>query len=491
MFLRISITILLLLAAATGTRMFELAHFGLSDDETITLCIINGYEATGGGGLKVLADLPEHYTRDEIRAHKTYHNVLNATIRDNGNSIAYNMLLSWWTKVFGNTNYSLRFLSLVFGVLTVVLGYYFARQLFNGRTAVIAGIILCMHPLLIEYGQLARAYVPGAFFALLSTYSLYQVAVSKRHTWLHIPLYTLSVVLCLLFHYLVIYVLLSHVLLVLFFHSHKKALIKYAIMGVASSGLFSIWLFNGGLDGKKYMDAQNEAHHQRASMDEKGDTTKTILYRTALNTAKIFASEFQTLALPVWVVLGYLLLPATLLVFAFLKIRKSEYFRQGMFVLFPIVMYFAFVLFTAFRSGHTTTFDARYTTFAIPFACILLAFGLDRMLTMHIWIRRLAFASMSALFAVMLLSAFPQFFVEIKRKGGDMFPYHHASDFIEKNHERADEVVFSNDKDALLTNFYIHRNVDIKQRTDTATAVNEVQLRKSGAVVDSYIFQMH
>ena len=252
MILRISLTILGLLLLASGLRMYELAGNNLSRDESITLFIINGYKVEGHQDFKVLTELPETFTREDIRHQKTYRNVVEASIRHNGNSFGYHLILSWWTKVFGNTNYSIRFLSLMFGVLTVILGYYFARQLFNGRTAVIAGVLLCMHPLLVEFGQLARAYVPATFFVLLSTYSLYQISVSKRHLWLHIPLYVIAVIITAFCHYLVLYVLVAHILLVLFFHSHKKAMIQYSIMAICMLGLFSIWWYNGGREGKNW-----------------------------------------------------------------------------------------------------------------------------------------------------------------------------------------------------------------------------------------------
>ena len=126
--------------------------------------------------------------------------------------------------------------------------FYFCRQLFNERTANIAGLLLCMHPVLVEYGQLARSYVPATFMVLLSTYSLYNVAVAKRHLWLHIPLYVLVVTVSVLCHYLTSYIFISHVFLVIFFHGHRKALRQYAIMAVTCLLLFSIWIFNGGYE---------------------------------------------------------------------------------------------------------------------------------------------------------------------------------------------------------------------------------------------------
>ncbi|MFM9986181.1 MAG: glycosyltransferase family 39 protein [Flavobacteriales bacterium] len=483
MILRISLTILGLLLLASGLRMYELAGNNLSEDESITLFLINGYKVEGHHDFKVLTELPESFNREDIRKQKTYRNVVDASIRHNGNSFGYHLLLSWWTKVFGNTNYAIRFLSLIFGVLTVVLGYYFARQLFNERTALIAGVLLCMHPLLVEFGQLARAYVPATFFVLLSTYSLYQISVSKRHLWLHIPLYVVAVLITAFCHYLVLYVLIAHILLVLFFHSHKKALIQYSIMAVFMLGLFSVWWYNGGREGEKW---NNHEFSLRASeiMSPETSPGKGILQ----STISIFGDNTSSRVKELWLGLIYLIIPGIFLYFAFERIRKSEYFRQAMFVLFPIVLYFVFVIVGIFFLPAEQVFDPHYSSFALPFACILLAFGFDRMNAPGGALRILAYPGLFVMLFVMFVSLFPEFFLRDTQSSA-RFPYHQAADQIEKQSGQADEVVFGSKKHALLTNFYINKKTEIRERIDSTIPEGEMRIMKNGEMLSGYSFQ--
>ena len=244
-----------------GSLLIRLNHIesqSLTQNELMTLCRVNGIDANMTPELTLNVALDSSFTQQDLREYRTFNNVVSATIADSGNAAAYNVMLFGWTGIFGDSNFSIRALSVLLGVLTVILGYDFCRQLFNERTANIAAALLSFHPVLVEYGQLARAYVPAAFMILLATYSIYQVSVAKRHTWLHIPLYVLALNLALLSHYVTLYVFLSHVFLVAIFHSHRKALIQYGIMAVVGFGLFSVWLFNGGWQGKKPMNIERQ-----------------------------------------------------------------------------------------------------------------------------------------------------------------------------------------------------------------------------------------
>ncbi len=135
----------------------------------MTLCRVNGIDANMTPELTLNVSIDNTFTQQELRSQRTFNNVVSATIADSGNAAAYNVMLFWWASLFGDSNFALRLLSVVFGVLTVILGYYFCRQLFNERTANIAAALLCFHPILVEYGQLARAYVPASFMILLAT----------------------------------------------------------------------------------------------------------------------------------------------------------------------------------------------------------------------------------------------------------------------------------------------------------------------------------
>jgi mannosyltransferase len=87
----------------------------------------------------------------------------------------YYFLLHFWIPIFGSAEFSLRFPSLIFGVLTVPL-IYAAGNRFLGRTAgLLAAALIAISPLLLWYSQEARMYTLVTFLCLLSTYLLIRI----------------------------------------------------------------------------------------------------------------------------------------------------------------------------------------------------------------------------------------------------------------------------------------------------------------------------
>ncbi len=84
----------------------------------------------------------------------------------------YYYLLHFWIAVAGDSEFSVRFLSLLFGVLTVPLMYATARRLFNRNAALIAALFAMLSPLYLWYSQEARMYTLITFMLLLSSYSM-------------------------------------------------------------------------------------------------------------------------------------------------------------------------------------------------------------------------------------------------------------------------------------------------------------------------------
>jgi len=460
-------------------RLNHIESQSLTQNELMTLCRVNGIDANMSPELTLNIALDSTFTQQELRSHRTFDNVVSATISDSGNAAAYNVLLFWWASIFGDSNFAIRSLSVLFGVLTVILGYYFCRQLFNERTANIAAALLSFHPVLVEYGQLARAYIPAAFLILLATYSIYQVSVAKRHTWLHIPLYVIILNLSLLSHYVTLYVFLSHVLLVAIFHSHRKALVKYAIMAILGFGLFSVWLFNGGWQGKKPMNIERQMWQLNlpvnGEMPEYVRTAGDIFGDTAENYLTIFGVHVEGSDFFILKILLFLL-PAVSLFFVFRKVRKSEYFRPVMFVTFPIAMYLIFAVVMALRSGHSIPFDIRYSIFIIPFSCMLLAFGIDRMFELNQVARNAGFALLGVFSAIMIAGLYPTL---SKRKNEEPINnnrYREAASFAQRAAAENDTLVFSNRNDAILVNLYLRKSAPWQQviRPDSSAPMMKV-----------------
>jgi uncharacterized membrane protein len=445
-------------------RVTYIDRYDLTDNETLSLCRLNGFAVINNPNLQLQENIPDTISHSAIVQQKTWENVAEATIQDSGNAIGYQLMLYYWSKLFGDTNFALRMFSAIFGILTVILGYYFCRQLFNKRTATIGGILLCLHPVLIEYSQMARTYSLATFFILLTTYSIYQISVAKKHVWLHIPLYVISLNLSLFSHYVTLYIFIAHILLVAFFHSHKKALVQYAIMAIFSFGIFSIWLFNGGYEGKKIINIERSMWQHNVAVNgeepEVVTSASDTFYQVVMNFVRIFGNDLDTEVRNY----GYyllLLVPFAIVFFVFLKVRKSEFFRPVMFVTFPLALYVVMIIAMVIRTQHTIPFDIRYATFVIPFACMLLAFGFDRMIEWNDKLKVPAYALIVVVILVMVVGLKPGMLrspnMDIRKRS---FVYQDASSFLNSNIVQGDTISFHSKEDIILTDFYMRTKLD-------------------------------
>ena len=82
----------------------------------------------------------------------------------------YHMLLHYWIKVFSDSEFSVRFLSLVFGLTAVFMLYKLGSLIFDEETGILASLLVALSAFHIQYAQEARNYT---LFALLTLFSFY------------------------------------------------------------------------------------------------------------------------------------------------------------------------------------------------------------------------------------------------------------------------------------------------------------------------------
>jgi mannosyltransferase len=93
----------------------------------------------------------------------------------------YYFVLRLWSYIFGDSLLSLRGLSIIFGVLTVWMGYIFVKKAFqNQNLALMAALFLAINPFQIQYALEARMYTLGTFLVLLSSYYVVRALESGR-----------------------------------------------------------------------------------------------------------------------------------------------------------------------------------------------------------------------------------------------------------------------------------------------------------------------
>ena len=129
--------LVLVLLAAFALRMFRLGVASLWYDETVSTFLAR----------QDLVDLTRH-TAGDIHPPLYYY------------------LLHFWGQFAGWSEFSVAFLSLLFGILLIALVYRVARDWFDGKVALIGALLVAASPYNLWYSQEVRMYTLGAVLSM-------------------------------------------------------------------------------------------------------------------------------------------------------------------------------------------------------------------------------------------------------------------------------------------------------------------------------------
>jgi len=82
----------------------------------------------------------------------------------------YFFILHYWVALFGASDFTIRFLSLLFAVLAIPMVYLLGRHLFDKEVGLVGAFILAFSSFNIQYSQEARMYTLMLFLTLISMY---------------------------------------------------------------------------------------------------------------------------------------------------------------------------------------------------------------------------------------------------------------------------------------------------------------------------------
>lgn len=122
--------------------------------------------------------------------------------KDTGHPPIYYLILGYWVNSFGSSEFSLRFPSLIFGVLSVLTLYYVVKTIFNKNVALLSSFLMSISLFQIVYSQEARSYTLLSLLTLLSV--LFFVRIIKRDKKKDYFFYALILILVNYTHYLAI-----------------------------------------------------------------------------------------------------------------------------------------------------------------------------------------------------------------------------------------------------------------------------------------------
>ncbi|MBO9370072.1 MAG: glycosyltransferase family 39 protein [Chloroflexi bacterium] len=112
----------------------------------------------------------------------TFAETLHTIVRPEHNGPLYYLLLFWWRHLVGDSDFAVRYLSVLFSVLTIPLLYQLARRLLTERTAVLALWLAAFSPFTLWFAQEAKMYALHMWAATASTLALLE-AFRKGRWW--------------------------------------------------------------------------------------------------------------------------------------------------------------------------------------------------------------------------------------------------------------------------------------------------------------------
>src|SRR3989344_5663696 len=201
----------LIILLGVGLRFYDLTAESLWTDEMISLIHLRAENA------KELID-----------------SVIYAELMPPG----YFLMLQSWANYFGESEFSLRFLSVLFDCFSIILVYLLGKKVFNQKVGLLSALVFSTTMLPIVYAQEARPYALFGFLVLLSSYlflCLYQNDLGSKRKYYFLR-YTLVNAVSLYINYLALFELLFHLLIFLFFfYFQSKSSLKTQIFSFIST----------------------------------------------------------------------------------------------------------------------------------------------------------------------------------------------------------------------------------------------------------------
>jgi mannosyltransferase len=202
-----------------------------------------------GAVLRVYRLGAESIWLDEAFTIQTAHGSLSSIVEETSKDVhppLYYFAIHYWMDLFGDTEFSTRLLSALFGVLSILAIYKLASLLYDRPTGLVAATLLALSRFHIEFAQEARMYTLLSLLSLLSMYFLTKLFAGRKSR-LALAGYIASSVLLLYTHVYSIFILAAQNLywLSLIFISRetfKRVWKRWLLAQVALLLLFLPWL---------------------------------------------------------------------------------------------------------------------------------------------------------------------------------------------------------------------------------------------------------
>lgn len=428
---RISFVSILILALVL--RIINLGYFGLNTDEKFTLINIHGI-CIGGYNQQELYDqasfTPQDFYKD--RGIQDYYQAVARA--DFGTHITHNTLMHFWVKAFGKTDTAMRSMSVLFSILLLVVVYWFCKDILESKTTGLwAMFLLAIDPLLVSQAHFARSYSLSFFLLFVSSYLFFRLLKNRNKPTTLAVLYAIVASLSLLNHYLNFVILLAHVIIAAIYLRDTKKWLLLIGAGAFTLAIMAYWMLAGGGQWSlQFLEDKNALHLALSKLNSLENPMRGIVEPSTIqNVSKmagnmffdsnVLSFDFMTgfngirniafylvfgfstllflhflpnywkvilcLSISIALVIGLvffegfdktlpirgLLFFAAIYALSFAKVER----KYLIFLVLGSLLPLAYVIFDAFKSGHTTSLSHRYIGNSIPFIAVVMAVGLN------------------------------------------------------------------------------------------------------------------
>ncbi len=457
-------------------RFYHLDKYGIWGDEQTSILTANGQYYD-------INSLPEVFDNQYLQNENTVKNVIKGVTSEKvdflsnnyGNFLFYDILLHYWVKIFGNSDMSVRLLSLLFGLLLIVLSYKVSFLLSNNKKlSLLIAFLVAIHPLFIAYSQEARSYTTATFFSLLSSYFFFMIVFKNDKRSKIFIFYSLSVVIAMLSHYLTYTIFISHAIIFILFVRDRASWQKYSLAVLCSLALFFIWLYFGGYSGLKHLSANASLFSDAVRNFEQSQiiyfmpaTFKNIIAACIQDWLWFFGIGLQNFDIKIRYIAILLIIPLCLIIYLFQKIKNDKKTKQIIISLLILLFTQTFcAILLSINSGNIILLQKLYTNFVVPYALILLGYSLFNLFENNN--KKLVSYSVTLFIVIlMLVSCIPIYFKDNNSKFPKQNIHYEIAKNIESSYSKNDTIFIKTPYDARLINLYLDNNNVYIQKIDT------------------------
>jgi hypothetical protein len=184
----------------------------------------------------------ESITADEVSAllrlkYDSLSAMLEGGVRPDGHPAFTQVLLWFWTKWFGNSEFAVRLPFVLMGTASIWFAGIAAKRWFGVGTALAVAASLAFLQFPVMYSQLARPYAPGLFFTMWAACAASRFSGEEKVNWVNVLSFGVAAAGAAYSHYFsMLTTMLLGVLMLFLAHANNK--VKYIISAAIAVVLF-------------------------------------------------------------------------------------------------------------------------------------------------------------------------------------------------------------------------------------------------------------